>query len=219
VTEPGKAIADTLRTIADKAAPPRAMADAAWRAGRRRRHALTALSAAGAAAAVVVVVLLSLGAAAPGHTPLQRPAASPSALVPVRLGSPIQFRQVNKIDFTACPAGSHGLPGTGIPGCYHLTGAGMTVSELYSARVTELMPGSYSVIVHLMPADSARFAALAQRLTGLPTPRCQVAIIVGGRVIAAPIAEGTMDGGMMQITGNFTTRAQADRILQDLRPG
>jgi hypothetical protein len=217
VTEPGKMIADTLRSIADEAAAPRVMADAAWRAGRRRRHAMTAMSAAGAAAAVAVAVLLSLAAAAPGRAPLHAPAASPSAVVPVRLGSPIQFRQVNKIDERACPPGSRGLPGTGIPRCYHVARIGVTVSELKSARVAELMPGSYSVNIGLMPGDAGRLGVLTGKLTGLPTPRCQVAIIVGGRVIAAPVAEGAIDSGAVQIT--VATRAQADRVLHDLRSG
>jgi hypothetical protein len=216
VTDPDKMIADALRAIADEAEAPRAMASAAWRAGRRRRHTMTALSAAGAAAAVAVAVLLSLAAAAPGRTPLQGPAASPSAVVPARLGSPIEFRQVNKIDYAACPAGSHGLPGTGSPICYHLTRLGMTVSELESARVIKLLPGDYAVTIHLMPADTARFAALTRKLTGLPTPRCQVAIIVGGHVFAGPVAEGAVDNGTVQLVGSVTTRAQADRILQDL---
>jgi hypothetical protein len=218
VTDPDKMIADALRAIADEAEAPQAMAGATWRAGRRWRHTMTALSAAGAAAAVAVAVLLSLAAAAPGHTPLQTPATSPSAVVPVRLGSPIQFRQVNKIDETACPPGSHGLPGTATPTCYHLTRIGMTVSELQSARIAELAPAGDVVIIRLMPADRARFGALTQKLTGLPTPRCQVAIIVGGRVIAAPVAETAVFDGMVQL-GGFTTRSQADRVLQDLLSG
>jgi hypothetical protein len=218
VNDKGEVIAGALRAIADEAASPGAMADAAWRAGRRRRHAMTALSAAGAVVVVAAAVLLSLAAAAPGHVRPGVPAASPGMTAPVHLGSPIQFRQVSKIDEAACPAGSHGVPGIGgIPSCYHLTSTGLTISELQTAGVSPIAPSDFAVYIRLMPADTPRFAALTGKLAGLPNPLCQIAIIAGGRVVAAPVADAATYNGMVQIAGNFTTRAQAARFLLGLR--
>ena len=57
MNEPGELIADALREIADQAAAPRPMADAAWRAGHRRRHlSVIATSAVIAAAAITIAV-------------------------------------------------------------------------------------------------------------------------------------------------------------------
>jgi preprotein translocase subunit SecD len=74
VKDADQLIADALRDIAAEAGPPRPVADAAWRAGRRRR--LTALAAGGAAIAGAIALALALvlpPAAAP------RPGASPTA--------------------------------------------------------------------------------------------------------------------------------------------
>jgi hypothetical protein len=54
-------IASVLRDIADQASPPRLSADAAWRAGRRRRWAPVAAAAAVTAAAAALIPLAALG--------------------------------------------------------------------------------------------------------------------------------------------------------------
>jgi len=65
MNEPGELIADALREIADQAAAPRPMTDAAWRAGhRQQRLGVIATSAAVAAAAITIAVAVSLGTAA-----------------------------------------------------------------------------------------------------------------------------------------------------------
>ncbi len=118
---PEEMIADALREIAARAGAPRPMADAAWRAGRRRRLAALTASALAGAAAIVAAVLLSLAAAdGPAHgQPPSRP-ASQQELAPISLRSPIQFRQVAAISNASCPAGSRGLPGSTAPGCVFL---------------------------------------------------------------------------------------------------
>ena len=142
---PQEMIADALREIAAQAGAPRPMADAAWRAGRRRRlAALTASAVAGAAVIVAAVLLLPL--AAHGQPP-SRPASQPGPAAPVSLRSPIQFRQVAAISNAPCPAGSRGLPGSlpdsAAPACFYLTGAGMTVTAVQSAQVVPSGTGGY----------------------------------------------------------------------------
>ena len=54
------------------------------------------------------------------------------------------------------------------------------------------------------------------RLAGQPTPRCEAAIIVNGRVVAQPVVEAPISGGLVEITG-FATPAVARRLFQQLR--
>ena len=214
---PEEMIADALREIAAQAGAPRAMADAAWRAGRRRRlAALTASAVAGAAAIVAAVLLLPL--AAHGQPP-SRPVSQPGP-APVSLRSPIQFRQVAAISNASCPAGSGGLPGS-LPGsaaraCFYLTGTGMTVTAVQSAQVVPSGTGGYMLDIVLTRAQTGPFAALTLKVSGLPSPRDQVAIIIDGRVIADPVVQGAVPGGNAQISG-LGTRAQAESLLVFLR--
>ena len=212
---PEEMIADALREIAAQAGVPRPMADAAWRAGRRRRLAGLTASAVAGAAAIVAAVLLPL--AAHGQPP-SRPASQPGP-APVSLRSPIQFRQVAAISDAPCPAGSGGLPGTpdsAAPACFYLTGTGMTVTAVQSAQVVPSGTGGYQLDIVLTRAQTGPFAALTRQVTGLPSPRDQVAIIIDGRVIADPVVQSAIPGGNAQITG-FATRAQAESLLSSLR--
>ena len=214
---PEEMIADALREIAARAGAPGAMADAAWRAGRRRRlAALTASAVAGAAAIVAAVLLLPL--AAHGQPP-SRPASQPGP-APISLRSPIQFRQVAAISNASCPAGSAGLPGSPpgstAPACFYLTGTGMTVTALQSAQIVPSGTGSYVLDIIFTPAETGPLSALTQKVSGLPSPRDQVAIIIDGRVIDHPAVQSPIPGGNAQITG-FATRAQAESLLSSLR--
>jgi hypothetical protein len=216
VSGPEEMIADALREIAAQAGAPRPMADAAWRAGRRRRLATLTASAAAGAAAIVAAVLLPLAA----HEQPPSRSASQQGPTPVSLRSPIQFRQVAAISNASCPAGSGGLPGTlpdsAAPACFYLTGTGMTVTALQSAQVIPSGTGSYLLEIVLPPAQTGPFAALTRQLSGLPSPRDQLAIIIDGRVIADPAVQSAITGGTAEIPG-FATRAQAESLLSSPR--
>ena len=210
---PQEMIADALRGIAAQAGAPRPMAEAAWRAGRRRRLAALTASAVAGAAVILAAVLLPLAA----HSqPSPRPASPPVRAAPVSLRSPIQFRQVAAVTGAPCPTGSGGVPGSllgsGAPACFHLTGAGMTVTTVRSAQVTGSGTGGYVLELNLTPAQASRFAALTRQLSGLPGPRDELAVVIGGRVIDHPAVMGTITGGQVPIHG-FATRAQAERLL------
>lgn len=210
---PEEMIADALREMAAQAGAPRPMADAAWRAGRRRRLAALTASALAGAAAIVAAVLLPLAAyGGPAHEkPPSRPASQQSP-APIRLRSPIQFRQVAAISNTSCPAGSGGLPDSGAPACVFLTGTGMTVSVLLSAQVAPAGNGSYLLEIDLTPAQTGTFAVLTQKLWDLSSPRDQLAVIIDGRVIDHPAVQGPVTCGTAEIAG-FATRAQAESLL------
>jgi len=207
-------IADALREIAAEEGPPGPMADAAWRAGRRRRLAALTASAVTAAAVLAAAVLLPL--AAQGGPGVPSPSASqrrPGAMI--SLGSPIQFRQVAAISPAPCPAGSGGLPDSAAPACLHLTGRGLTVTTARSAQLVRTGTGQYVLYLTLTWAQTGPFAALTQQLTGLRSPRNQLAVIVDGRVITHPWIQSAITDGRLQI--DFATRAQAESVLLSLR--
>ena len=215
---PEEMIADALREIAGQAGTPRPMADAAWRAGRRRRLAALAASAAAGAVAIVAAVLVSLtahGGPAHGQLPLSQ-ASQQGPAAPIHLRSPIQFRQVAAIGNAACPPGSGGLPDSAAPACIYLTGTGMTVTIVQSAQVVRTGPGQYVLYLALTPAQTRPFAALTRKVSGLPSPRDQLATIIDGHVIADSAVVSPVTDGTAAIPG-FATRAQAESLLSALR--
>jgi hypothetical protein len=214
VSRSDKLISGALREIAEQAVAPPPMADAAWQSGRRRRLRVTAVSLAGAAGVVAAALLVPL-AMAHGPTHIGHPASSAGRIRP---HSPLQFRQVAGISSTPCKAGSGGLPGSLSPACFHLAGAGMTITRVRSAQLTEPKPGDYVIFISLAPADRHRFAALSEELVGLPAPHDQIAIVVGGQVIAHPAVTGVATSGFVQISG-ITSRSRAVTLIRDLRAG
>jgi hypothetical protein len=212
---PEQMIVDALQDIAAQAGTPGPMADAAWRAGRRRRLAALTASAVAAAAVLVAAVLLPLAAHGPAHgQPPLRPASQPGPEVLITLRSPIQFRQVAAISDAPCPAGSAGLPDNAARACIYLTGTGMTVTTVQGVQVGPTGTGQYVVSLVLTPAQTGPFTALTRRLSGLRSPRDQLAVIVGGRVIAHPAVVGPITDGPQIV---FATRAQVDSVLPPLR--
>jgi hypothetical protein len=215
VRETDELIAGALREMADRAVAPPPMANAAWRAGRRRRRfGIAMTSAVGTAGIIALAVLLPLTLAG-GPSP-----SGPSTgLLPVSLRQPIQFRQVAKITRGPCPAHSSGLYSRYLLSCVHLAKAGMILTQGTAGWVDMPQASSYSVTIQLTPADRSRFAALTRKVTGLPRPRNQLAIIVGGRLIAAPTIEGPLTGGFVPIVG-IPTRSQAENLIRGLpHPG
>ena len=152
------------------------------------------------------------------------PAGPPSvALAPVSLSTPIQFRQVASVSTHACPAGSSGLAGPATapaaspnpPGaaCYKFTHIGMTVTELKSMAVTRSVNGSWVIDIQFTRDDAARIAAFTREMVGQNSPRDQLAIIVGGRIISTPVVDVPIAGGQAEIPG-FDSRAQAENLLR-----
>lgn len=208
---PEQMIAEALREIADQAGAPRPMADAAWRAGRRRRLAALTASAVTAAAVLAGAVLLPLAA----HGGPAAPASQPGPAAPVSLRSPIQFRQVAAISNEPCPAvmNAKAVP-DGASACLYLTGRGLTVATVRSAVLVRTGTGQYVLYLTLTRAQTRRFAALTGRISGLENPRDQLAVIAGGRLITHPAIQGPITDGRLQI--DFATRAQAENLLSAL---
>jgi SecDF, P1 head subdomain len=207
-------IKDALHDIAAEAPAPQPMSDAAWQAGRRRRRSRVSAAASAGAGALAAAIALPLALAG---SPGQSPSVLTGPTLPISLRTPIQFRQVATVRSGPCPAGSPGVPGppantkgTGTV-CYRFTHNAMTVTVLQSATVTQ-GSGSYWLMIRFTKTDASRFTALTRRLAGQPSPRCQLAIVVGGRVMAAPVVAEPITAGQAEIPG-FTSRAQAEHLL------
>jgi hypothetical protein len=109
-------IASALRELADQAAPPRILVDAAWRAGRRRRRAALT-SMAGAGAAVVAALTLGLLTGLPGL-----PDRHPSARVTARTAAYVLERAARAATQSGQPVPR--------PGQYILvTSAGLSMTD------------------------------------------------------------------------------------------
>ena len=206
-------ITTALREIADQAAQPWLRTDATWRAGRRRRWTAITTSVAGAAAAAVLVPLAALSG--PAH--LSRGPASLGASSTRR--PPVEFRQVATIVRHACPPHSAGLPGATKNECFYLTHTGMTITRFASIKITQ-PPGQttrpdYILSFRLQRPDIRPYADLTRKLTGLPSPRDQLAIIAHGVVVVHPSVLAPLDSGIFEITAGHT-RAQAQQLLQML---
>ena len=139
-------------------------------------------------------------------------AADPGSSGRVRLHTPIQFEQVAWTSDKRCAAGAGEMPGTAPDSCVHLTGTGMTITSVESARVQQAPAGGYQLTMRLSPADSPVLAALTRELAGLRSPRNQFAVIAGGRVLAMAVVVAPMTVGEVAVVG-FTRRAQAERIV------
>jgi len=209
-------ITAALRDLAGQAAPARLSADAAWRAGRRRRWAAITASVAGAAAAAVLVPL-AVVLSAPTH-PAPGPSLAGSAGTH-RL-PPVQLRQVARISPGQCPPHSHGLPDTSKHDCFYFTHTGMTVSRFASITVSyppgETSPptgtSEYWLSFRLQRADIRRFGDLTQKLMNMPSPRNQMAIIAHGVVLFHPFVGAALKVGVFEVQA-APTRAQAEELL------
>jgi hypothetical protein len=214
MTHPDSPLTIALRDLADQAAPPRLRIEAAWRTGRRRRWAAitgSVVGAAGVAAAAVLVPLTLL--TAPTHPgPPTHPAALGSASTR-RLYS-VELRQVARITDKPCPPGSHGLPGLVQNQCFHLKHTGMRATRATYLETRKATASGYELDFRLQPPDRHRFAVLTHRLVGLPSPRNELALIIGRVVVFYATVPGEITTGNLQII--VPTQAQAHEIQHKL---
>jgi SecDF, P1 head subdomain len=206
MNEERELIGRALRGMAERASTPRISPDSIWRAGRRRRLRAITASAATASAVIAAAAVVPLSVASPPG-----PSAPGEPVAPFVAGSSVRFQEVAGISLHPCAARAHGVPGTSPAACYHLTGAMMTVTRLESVRIVPAVPGGYALDIRLMPADARKFAVLTGKLAGQPTPRCQLAIIIDGRVVASPTVDVPISDGRLQIA--FQSRARAENLL------
>jgi preprotein translocase subunit SecD len=213
MNEPGRLIADALRGIGEQASKPRLRIDAAWRAGRRRRLRARAASAAGAAGVAAAAVLVPLAlTSGPTH-----PGPGPAAQAPLLLATPIQIGQIAAISHRSpahCRVERRQLPDTAGKLCFQLTRTGMTVLGVKSVHVTQSPAGGSMLIIRFTQADAHSFANLTRRLASLPDPRCQLAVVVSGKVVFHATVQSPITSGEAGVSG--ISHARAEHLLAEL---
>ena len=77
---------------------------------------------------------------------------------------------------------------------------------------------AWTVLLTFNGEGTAKFGALTKRVTSLPTPQNQVAIVLDGLVVSAPRINEAIPSGNAQITGSFT-QTQATDLANVLKYG
>ena len=208
-------IADALHDLAAKAVPVPSAADALWRAGqRRRRVSVVAMSAAAGVIAGALVVALTVGSLGLGQ---RGGPAAPAPAAPVWLRTPLVFAQVAAASRPPCAVHSAKVLASNPPACLRLGGSRMTVTSVESARVRQLH-GADLLEVQLAPAAARHFATLTRELARLHSPRNELAIVIGGRILAHPVVIRAVTTRWVRITG-FPNRAAAEYALRSMLAG
>lgn len=76
--------------------------------------------------------------------------------------------------------------------------------------------GGWQVSLNFNGDGTRKFADLTRKVWELPPPQSQVAVVLDGLVVSAPVIQGPITGGQAQITGNFTQEESQDlaNVLQ-----
>jgi hypothetical protein len=137
-----------------------------------------------------------------------------------RLKGSLQIRKVLGMTNTPCPPGdTTRLTSVDSAACYQL-GDGMTVTTVKRLEVRPPDPArgstDFTVQLTLVPADAARFGTLTGQVVGQQEPRNQIAIVVNGKVVSAPVVREPITGGDIVIEGGFD-RPKAQRYVDLIR--
>ena len=94
---------------------------------------------------------------------------------------------------------------------------GRQVSKASAVINTQSASGWY-VVLDFNGEGTTKFGAMTSRLTGLPAPQNQAAIVLDGLVYSAPRINEAINAGTAQITGNFT-QLEAQDLANVLKYG
>ncbi|MET9349197.1 serine/threonine-protein kinase [Streptomyces termitum] len=73
----------------------------------------------------------------------------------------------------------------------------------------------FVVMVTFEEGDGQRFSALTARAATRQPPQNQIAIVLGDRLISAPLVTAAIEGGEMQISGDFN-QTEADSLVKEM---
>ncbi|GAB3958600.1 hypothetical protein GCM10029978_003860 [Actinoallomurus acanthiterrae] len=126
------------------------------------------------------------------------------------LKTPIRFQQVTTESPGPCSGG--GVPDADGRTCYRLGAAGaMTVSrvKVITVESPDAAHGrrSWALGLDLESADAQAFAALSGQAAAAQQPGNEIAIVVGDKVVSAPMVAQAITGGSVEISGAFDERA------------
>lgn len=146
--------------------------------------------------------VLAVGAPATTFT-APSPSASPTGPSDPAWVTPQLASQAEATDCASAPvvvAADRALVACAADGSqvYVLGPAGVTGSAITTVE-TDFGTGTSSLLVELTPAGDTALTAMTSRAAALPSPRNQVALVLDGRVLRAPVAVEPSTGGPLQI--------------------
>jgi hypothetical protein len=187
-----------MESMTSDAPPPR----------RGRRTVLIVVVAAVSAIAVVVTMFIVITATVNHFIPREtsrEPVAKP----------PASLRLQPVLDVKPPPCTGTDLLNTAGTTCFRLA-EGTTVRQAMRAEAgVDSDTGQWLIQVTLSPADAAAFSELTSRLAVEPPPRNQLAVLIDGKIISAPVVEEPIPGGEVHISGGLT-RESATTLAQRL---
>ena len=194
------------------------------------------------AAGVVMILLLVAGSAMvlaggdssgnprtaspqPGQPGAAAGSASPEHQRPTELagtGRPadIEFRPVLRVIPRAknCGAGGVWCGAAGGPAAYRLGPAVLSTPDVVNAEARLSSYGEYVVGITLSDEGALKFEAVTRGLSqNTSTTKPQLAVVVDDVVISAPVVQGAVRGGQIDISAHFT-QAQAQRLADEIDP-
>ncbi|MFV0132053.1 protein kinase domain-containing protein [Streptomyces sp. HMX87] len=103
--------------------------------------------------------------------------------------------------------------------CFRIStraGDRMTVRQLREARAElDEQSAGWMIQTRFRDGDAERFAALSERAAQRRSPKNQIAVVLGDRLVSAPAVAEAITGGQVQIAGNFT-QDEAQSLAREL---
>ena len=160
------------------------------------------------------------GSASPSPTPGSPEHQHPTELAGTGRPADIEFRPVLEVIPRAknCGSGSIWCGAAGGPDAYRLGPAVLSTPDVVSAEARISSYGEYVVGITLSDEGALKFEAVTRGLSQNPsTTKPQLAVVVDNVVIAAPVVQGAVPGGKIDISSHFT-QAQAQRLADEINP-
>ncbi|MET8142300.1 protein translocase subunit SecD [Sphaerisporangium sp. NPDC005288] len=163
-------------------------------------------------------------ASAPSGQPTAQPSDDPMAGVDLTGVDPAVAEQFKKIDCTKKDRGQgvQDNPDKQLAACskdgdarYILEKAAVKGTEVSGATSgVDSTTGEWIVQVTFKSKGASEFAKTTGQITSAPQPRNQLAMVLDGLVISAPVIEEPIPGGQARISGSFTQKSATDLANQ-----
>lgn len=127
---------------------------------------------------------------------------------PAHLKTPLKIYPVSQEIQGQCAAGTPGINAAGA--CYMVT-TGITIKQVMDIHVERSKTNGYQVSISLYSGDGTALARLTKNNVGR-----DYALVVGGRLVAAPHVDAPITKGRILITGGLS-KSVADTIVKQLK--
>lgn len=166
-----------------------------------------------AALAVLTLIMTATGCGLLPRVP--EPSPSPTS---AGLAEPLAFHQVTELRPAPCASAGadRTYPDPGDPqSCLLLGPSRLTVDRLEQVTAETDQSGNLVILIVLPAGAASSLADVTGELAGETDPKNRLAMIVGQELISAPMVQQAIEGGKLQLAGNFT-REQVDDLVRRL---